>query len=79
MGTAALAARSSATRPARPASGDTSFATVQHRGHQAIGVDQYTSTHGDFSIPGFVHDRPVPGVSVMRARRSVIRYQVIDL
>ena len=29
---------------------------------------------GDFAIPGFVHDREVPGTAVMAARRSGIRY-----
>ena len=29
---------------------------------------------GDFSIPGFVHDRQVPGTAVMAARRSLISY-----
>jgi hypothetical protein len=92
---------------------DSAFAQVQHRGHAAMGVDQYTSTHrfeplpdggritlmrdgvdpagvaqirahmtqiaasfgrGDFSVPGFVHDRAVPGTDVMKARRSRIHY-----
>jgi hypothetical protein len=29
---------------------------------------------GDFALPGFVHDRQVPGTAVMAARRSHIRY-----
>jgi hypothetical protein len=29
---------------------------------------------GDFSIPGFVHDREVPGTAVMAARRDHISY-----
>lgn len=29
---------------------------------------------GDFALPGFVHDRKVPGTAVMAARRSAIRY-----
>ena len=29
---------------------------------------------GDFALPGFVHDREVPGTAVMAARRSGIRY-----
>ena len=92
---------------------DSAFAQVQHRGHAAMGVDQYTSTHrfdplpdggritlmrdsrdpagvaqirahmariaasfsrGDFSVPGFVHDRAVPGTDIMRVRRARIRY-----
>jgi len=94
-------------------SSDSVFALVQSRGHTAMGVDQYTSTHrfeplpdggritlvrdqsdpagvaqirahmtkiaaafrrGDFTIPGFVHDRAVPGTDVMAARQSDIRY-----
>ena len=29
---------------------------------------------GNFDLPGFVHDREVPGTAVMRARRAHIRY-----
>lgn len=29
---------------------------------------------GDFALPGFVHDREVPGTRVMRARQSLISY-----
>jgi hypothetical protein len=29
---------------------------------------------GDFVLPGFVHDREVPGTRIMRARRALIRY-----
>jgi hypothetical protein len=29
---------------------------------------------GDFSLPGFVHDRSVPGTAVMAARKGSIRY-----
>lgn len=34
---------------------------------------------GDFSIPGFVHDRPVPGTDVMAARKDLIRYEQTPL
>jgi hypothetical protein len=93
---------------------DSAFDQVQHRGHVAMGVDQYTSTHhfvstadggvvslqrdandtagirqirhhmgeiaaafrrGDFAVPGFVHDRPVPGTATMAARRDLISYR----
>jgi hypothetical protein len=96
------------------ATSDRAFAGVQHRGHVAMGVDQYTSTHhfqptpdgglitlerdvedsagiarirlhmveiagafrqGNFALPGFVHDRPVPGTALMAARRARIQYQ----
>lgn len=92
---------------------DSAFALVQARGHVAMGVDQYTSSHrfeplpdggritlardgvdsagaaqirrhmrqiarafarGHFDIPGLVHDRDVPGTSVMARRRSLITY-----
>jgi hypothetical protein len=92
---------------------DSAFAMVQSRGHVAMGVDQYTSSHrfeplpdggritlerngndsagtaqirshmrtialafqqGDFALPGFVHDREVPGTAVMTQRRSQISY-----
>lgn len=94
-------------------SADSAFALVQSRGHVAMGVDQYTSSHrfeplpdgglitlerngsdsagtaqirshmqtialafqrGDFALPGFVHDREVPGTIVMAQRRSRISY-----
>jgi hypothetical protein len=94
-------------------SSDSAFALVQSRGHAAMGVDQYTSSHrfealadggrislqrdprdsagvaqirshmrsiaeafgrGDFALPGFVHDRDVPGTAVMAGRRSRITY-----
>ena len=97
---------------------DSSFRAMQHRGQQAMGVDQYTSAHrfdvladggrielqreaedsagvvairshmqaitrsfkaGDFTIPGFVHDRPVPGTRVMAAKRAAITYTYHEL
>lgn len=102
----------------RDRSGDSAFAGVQARGHEAMGVDQYTSAHrfeplpdggrielqrdtadragvetirahmrdiagrfsrGDFTIPGFVHAREVPGTRVMAERRTRITYQANDL
>jgi hypothetical protein len=33
-------------------------------------------SRGDFSVPGFVHDRPVPGTAIMAARRSRFSYLV---
>jgi hypothetical protein len=110
------ASRAEARRAAAEA--DISFAGVQRRGHTAMGVDQYTSTHlfqplpdggrielqrnaadsadrlrilkhmgeiaaafsaGDFTVPGFVHARDVPGTAVMAARRAKIRYVVESL
>ena len=87
-------------------SADSAFTLVQARGHAAMGVDQYTSSHRfeslpdggrisvfgatlatppawhksgltwaiavgsrvDFALPGFVHERDVPGTAVMAAR-----------
>jgi hypothetical protein len=110
------ASRADARRAAAEA--DSRFADVQRRGHAAMGVDQYTSTHlfqplpnggrielqrdtvdsadrlrilehmgkiaaafgaGDFTVPGFVHARQVPGAAVMAARRTRIRYVVESL
>ena len=110
------ASRAEARRAAAEA--DSSFADVQRRGHAAMGVDQYTSTHlfqplpdggrielqrdtadsadrmrilehmgeiaaafgaGDFTVPGFVHAREVPGTAVMAARRARISYVVESL
>jgi len=34
---------------------------------------------GDFTVPGFVHAREVPGTSVMAARQATIRYAVESL
>ena len=33
---------------------------------------------GDFALPGFVHDREVPGTRVMAAKRDRISYQAVD-
>jgi hypothetical protein len=94
---------------------DSAFAVIQTRGHTAMGVNQYTSSHrfeslpdggritlerdikdsagaaqiqshmqtialafrqGNFALPGFVHDREVPGTAVMAERRSRISYTV---
>ena len=111
------AASRAGARPAA-AEADSSFAEVQRRGHAAMGVDQYTSTHlfqplpdggrielqrdaadsadrvrilehmrkiaaafgaGDFSVPGFVHARDVPGTAAMAARRARISFVVESL
>ena len=99
-------------------SADMAFGLVQSRGHTAMGVDQYSSSHrfeslpdggritlerngndsagaarirshmrmiaqafqrGDFALPGFVHDRDVPGTAVMAQRRSDISYTTNSL
>ena len=100
------------------AGSDPAFAAVQTRGREAMGVDQYTSTHlfqplqdggrielqrdvadsagraqilahmgeialafaaGEFTLPGFVHARELPGTKVMAARRAEISYTVESL
>ena len=38
-------AQSTGKRPVKPASHDSAYAAMQARGKQAMGVDQYTSTH----------------------------------
>lgn len=35
-------------------------------------------TRGDFQAPGIVHARQVPGTDVMRRRRAMIGYAVVD-
>lgn len=106
-------ARVASNHSAARDSADSAFSQVQSRGHQAMGVDQYTSQHrfgslpdggritlqrnaddsagtaqirqhmqtialafqrGDFALPGFVHDREVPGTAVMAKLRSRITY-----
>ncbi|HST61122.1 MAG TPA: hypothetical protein VLK84_20640 [Longimicrobium sp.] len=37
--------------PAHPAAADSGFAALQSRGHAAMGVDQYTSTHRFDALP----------------------------
>jgi hypothetical protein len=97
---------------------DSAFHAMQMRGKQAMGVDQYRSSHrftsvpeggrieltsdsaeagataairahfaeiakafaaGDFSTPGFVHARTVPGTAVMKARAALITYKVREV
>jgi hypothetical protein len=56
--------------------------------HEDLGINQIRAhlllisrsfKRGDFSLPGFVHDKPVPGTSVMTARADKIDYTVEDL
>lgn len=111
-------ASQSRAHPPSSSPDDSAFSSVQSRGHVAMGVDQYSSTHhfeplpdggrvtlvrdredpagvaqirahmgeireafqrGDFTIPGFVHDRVVPGTATMAARRAHISYLVDTL
>jgi hypothetical protein len=45
---------------------------AQIRAHMRLIAEAFA--RGDFNLPGFVHDREVPGSSVMAARRSRISY-----
>jgi hypothetical protein len=51
--------------------GDTA-GVAQIRAHMRLIAEAFA--RGDFNLPGFVHDREVPGSSVMAARRSRISY-----
>jgi hypothetical protein len=51
--------------------GDT-VGVVQIRAHMQSIAEAFA--RGDFNLPGLVHDREVPGSSVMAARRSRISY-----
>ena len=55
---------------------DTADAAQIRRHMQTIAI-QFAA--GDFRLPGFVHDRDVPGTDVMAARRSALRYTVDTL
>jgi len=55
--------------------------------HEDMGINQIRShlllisrsfARGDFTTPGFVHDKPVPGTDVMTERASQISYTVED-
>jgi hypothetical protein len=56
--------------------------------HEDLGINQIRAhllllarsfKRGDFSIPGFIHDKPVPGTAVMSDRADKIDYAVEDL
>ena len=51
---------------------DDASGVQQIRAHMREIADSFRQ--GDFAVPGFVHDRAVPGTAVMRARRSLITY-----
>jgi hypothetical protein len=52
-------------------------ATAAIRTHFAAIAKAFAA--GDFSIPGFVHAREVPGTAVMKARATRITYTVRDV
>lgn len=56
--------------------------------HEDMGINQIRAhlllisrsfARGDFSLPGFVHEKPVPGTAVMAQRAGQISYTVEDL
>ena len=51
---------------------DDSAGTATIRAHMADIAGRFS--RGDFSLPGLVHARAVPGTDIMAARRSLIRY-----
>lgn len=57
--------------------GADSVGTAQIRRHMEMIARQFAA--GDFHLPGFVHDREVPGTAVMSARRASVRYTVETL
>jgi len=55
--------------------------------HEDLGINQIRAhlllisrsfANGDFTTPGFVHDKPVPGTDVMAERANKISYTVED-
>ncbi len=50
---------------------------AQIRRHMRTIAAQFAA--GNFRLPGFVHDRDVPGTAVMALRRSSVRYTVDSL
>jgi hypothetical protein len=52
--------------------GNDSAGTVQIQSHMRMIASAFR--RGDFALPGFVHDREVPGTAVMSQRRSQISY-----
>ena len=60
---------------------------VEREIHQDLGINQIRShllliarsfARGDFAVPGFIHDKPIPGTPVMADRASKIDYSVED-
>jgi hypothetical protein len=54
-----------------------SAGSVQIRRHMRLIAQRFAA--GDFTLPGFVHARGVPGTEVMSARRTAIAYTVDTL
>jgi hypothetical protein len=56
---------------------DDSLGVQQIRAHMKL--IQHAFQAGDFSTPGFVHQREMPGTAVMKRKRGVIDYSYEDL
>jgi hypothetical protein len=54
-----------------------SVGVAQIRSHMRVIAEAFAE--GNFALPGFVHDRDVPGTLEMAARRSRIAYSVENL
>ena len=61
---------------------------VERQIHQDLGINQIRShllmvarsfARGDFAVPGFIHERPIPGTAVMADRADKIDYSIEDL
>src|SRR5215217_3010486 len=50
---------------------------AQIRAHMKL--IQHAFAAGDFSTPGFVHGKDMPGTAVMSQKKSLIRYEYADL
>jgi len=70
---------------AQPDGGDI---ILERQIHEDMGINQIRAhlllisrsfARGDFSLPGFVHEKPVPGELVMAQRADQISYTVEDL
>lgn len=70
---------------AQPDGGDI---ILERQIHEDLGINQIRANlllisrsfaRGDFSLPGFVHDKPIPGTTVMAQRADQISYTVEDL
>ena len=57
---------------------DASDTTAVRTIREHMRVIEAAFRRGDFTLPGQVHAREVPGTRVMRERRAVIDYQAVD-
>ena len=68
--------------------GDGGDIIIERQVHQDLGINQIRShllmvarsfARGDFAVPGFIHDKPIPGTAVMADRADKIDYSIEDL